>query len=101
MTILIVTDHTDDDQRWLETVLKGLDERSDAVKQALMEAVTGSEGAGPLLGLELTATENKQENDARIENSKPPNDQNPLLGTIFHPSFVRGKDVISSKLNFF
>ena len=45
-----MTDHNDDDQRWLEAVLKGLDERSDAVKQALMEAVTEREGAGPLLG---------------------------------------------------
>ena len=66
-----MTDHNDDDQHWLETVLAGLEERSEAVKQALMEAVTGREGAGP------------------------------LLGTIFHPSLVRGKDVISSKLNFF
>ena len=45
-----MTDHNDDDQRWLETVLKGLDERSDAVKQALMKAVEEREGAGPLLG---------------------------------------------------
>jgi len=44
-----MTDHNDDDQRWLETVLKGLDERSDAVKQALMKAVEEREGAGPLL----------------------------------------------------
>ena len=44
-----MTDHNDDDQRWLETVLKGLDERSEAVKQALVEAVAGREGAGPLL----------------------------------------------------
>ena len=47
-----MTDHNDDDHRWLETVLKGLDERSEAVKQALMRAVAGREGAGPLLGLE-------------------------------------------------
>ena len=45
-----MTDPNDDDQRWLETVLKGLGERSDAVKQALMEAVAEREDAGPLLG---------------------------------------------------
>lgn len=43
-----MTDHNDDDQHWLKTVLKGLDERSDVVKQALMEAVTEREGVGPL-----------------------------------------------------
>ena len=77
-----MTDHNDDDQRWLETVLDGLDERSEAVKQALMKVVAGREGAGPLLGLEPANTENKQENDARIEDSKQLNDQSPLLGTI-------------------
>ena len=45
-----MTDHNDDDQRWLETVLAGLEGRSEAVKQALRKAMTEREGAGPLLG---------------------------------------------------
>ena len=45
-----MTDHNDDDQCWLETILAGLEERSEAVKKALMRAVEEREGAGPLLG---------------------------------------------------
>ena len=38
-----MTDQNDDDQRWLETVLTGLEERSEAVKQTLLKAVMDSE----------------------------------------------------------
>lgn len=76
-----MTDHNDDDQRWLETVLKGLDERSEAVKQALMEAVAGREGAGPLLGFETTDTENTQENADKTAQPDHGEAIFPLLGT--------------------
>ncbi|MCA0891821.1 hypothetical protein, partial [Qipengyuania flava] len=76
-----MTDHNDDDQHWLETVLAGLEERSEAVKQALMEAVTGREGAGPLLGLEPANTENKRENQETSEGSNREGAPRPLLGT--------------------
>ena len=84
-----MTDHNDDDQRWLETVLAGLEERSEAVKQALMEAVAGREGAGPLLGLDNPIAENKQENPIAKPQSAEESSQGPLLGTNSLKSLVK------------
>ena len=42
-----------------------------------------AQGAGPLLGLELTTTENKRENDDQAVESDPTSTASPLLGTTF------------------
>ena len=72
-----------DERQWLATVLEGLETRSHGVREALKKALSdGERGAGPLLGLELTTTENKQENDEPIEDSNQSALLAPLLGTI-------------------
>ena len=71
----------DEDDRWLETVLASLPERSSEAKKALLKALRDGEGSMPLLGLELTKTENKQENADLIEDSNQQTMLAPLLGT--------------------
>ena len=76
----------DDDARWIETVLEGLNARSGEVKQALLRRIADGQtsllGSMPLLGLELTNTENKQENAEQTVKSDPAGATSPLLGTI-------------------
>ena len=81
-----MTDHNDDDQLWLETVLDGLDERSEAVKQALMEAVIGCRPIAAPVGRanppEITETE-ARESDAYLAAKQSPltrsNSQLPMI----------------------
>ena len=74
----------DDERQWLATVLKDLERRSPRVREALKKVLLdGRRDVGPLLGLELTNTENKRENDGQIEDSNLPAPLGPLLGTTF------------------
>ena len=78
--------HDDDDEAWLATALAGLEERSDEVKQAFLRRMKDGQGwlpgSMPLLGLELTTIENKQENSDLTEDSNQQAMLAPLLGTI-------------------
>ena len=78
----------DDDQRWLETVLSSLKGRSREAQQALIKALQDghTNGAGPLLGLELSSTENKQEIQTKREDSNPSAMLSPLLAPSTHSS---------------
>lgn len=89
-------DQNDDDQRWLNTVLKDLGERSEAVKQALVEAVKEREGASALLGLESTTTENTEKNLTPSKDLNQTEQQIPLLGTNDLKSLNKSSEARSS-----
>jgi len=86
-----MTDHNDDDQLWLETVLDGLDERSEAVKQALMEAVIGCRPIAAPVGRanppEITETE-ARESDAYLAAKQSPLTRSNSLQKMYSKSYV-------------